>query len=62
MTDRDPERKTDRAKPAQGAGVGVAVGVGIGAAMYAATGEVYWLGVGSGVGLAVGATASRRSD
>lgn len=49
-----------RHKPGSAMGMGVAIGVGVGAALYAATGEVWWIGVGAGVGAGIGAAFSSR--
>jgi hypothetical protein len=41
-------------------GVGLALGAGVGAALFAATGEAWYIGIGVGVGLLIGAIMDSR--
>lgn len=38
-------------------GAAVAVGVGVGTALFAATGDAFWIAIGAGIGTALGAGA-----
>ncbi|HJQ77176.1 MAG TPA: hypothetical protein VJ948_07930 [Acidimicrobiia bacterium] len=55
MTDRPPEQKPDDKNGGATVGVWTAMGAALGVVVFAITGDAYWIAVGAGVGVALGA-------
>jgi hypothetical protein len=55
MTDRPPEHEPDQKNGGTTVGVWTAMGAALGVVVFALTGDAYWIAVGAGVGVALGA-------
>jgi len=64
MSERAPDRKSDKEdrRLASGLGIGVAIGVGAGAVISAVTGEAFWIAIGPAMGVAVAAVLRSASN